>query len=76
MSTNALYSGDYGRKPIASAIDLPFEAPGITLTLRVSDPEAVAELLKYGEGAQREMFALSALRLGILTLRQAVDGRQ
>jgi hypothetical protein len=43
----------------------------ITLLLRVTDPEVVAELQRHGEEAAREQFALSALRLGVLALRQA-----
>ncbi|MEW6217444.1 MAG: hypothetical protein AB1543_07160 [Candidatus Bipolaricaulota bacterium] len=43
----------------------------LALDLKVSDPEVISELLKHGPGADRERFALSALRLGILALRQA-----
>jgi len=43
----------------------------VHLTLRVTDPEVALELLRHGDGAAREGYALSALRLGILALRQA-----
>ena len=43
----------------------------LTLVLRVTDPEVVAELLEHPEGPPREQYALSALRLGVLALRQA-----
>jgi hypothetical protein len=43
----------------------------LTLVLRVTDPEVVAELLEHSEGPPREQYALSALRLGVLALRQA-----
>ncbi len=43
----------------------------VNLTLRVADPEVVAELLRHADGPTREQFALSALRLGVLALRQA-----
>lgn len=43
----------------------------LELTLRVSDPEVIAELLKIPDGAARDRFALSALRLGIISLRYA-----
>ena len=43
----------------------------LSLTLGVSDPEVVAELLRHPEGPDRQKFALSALRLGVLSLRFA-----
>jgi hypothetical protein len=43
----------------------------IPLDLTVSDPEIVAELQKYASGTDRERYALSGLRLGVLALRQA-----
>jgi hypothetical protein len=43
----------------------------IRLDLTVSDPEVIAELQKYSPGTDRERFALSGLRLGVLALRQA-----
>lgn len=54
--------------------DLPAE---IDLSLTVCDPETVMELWRRPEGHPRDGFALSALRLGVLALRQAsgaVDG--
>ena len=45
--------------------------PGIVLRLEVSDPDVVAELNKYADGLSRDRCALSALRLGVLALRQA-----
>ena len=43
----------------------------LELLLRIADPELVAELVAYPEGRAREGFALSALRIGVLALRQA-----
>lgn len=43
----------------------------LELHLHVSDPEVIAELEKSPAGPDRERFALSALRLGVLALRQA-----
>jgi len=43
----------------------------VSLHLSVTDPEVTAELLRRPEGAAREQYALSALRLGVLALRQA-----
>jgi hypothetical protein len=60
----------------APAADLPFRLP---LELTVEDAETIAELCQHPEGEERERFALSALRIGILALRQArgqVDGEQ
>ena len=42
-----------------------------TLTLTITDSECLAELMARDEGADREFFALSALRVGVLSLRQA-----
>lgn len=44
---------------------------GLTLSLRVTDPEVATELLRHPDGPEREQYALSALRLGVLALRQA-----
>ena len=50
----------------------PKEQPdSVQLTLNVTDPELVAELVARPEGEPRITFALSALRIGILTLKQA-----
>ena len=43
----------------------------LSLTLEISDPDVVAELGKHTAGEPREKYALSALRLGVLALRQA-----
>src|SRR3984957_11300672 len=43
----------------------------LLLTLEVGDPDVVFELKKHTEGAPREKYALAALRLGGLDLRQA-----
>lgn len=51
-----------------SRFTLPRE---LELTLIVSDPEVISELHSREEGDERDRFALSALRIGILSLRQA-----
>lgn len=43
----------------------------LELHLHVTDPEVIAELEKNPDGPDREHFAISALRLGVLALRQA-----
>ena len=43
----------------------------LELLLRITDPELVAELASYPKGRARDGFALSALRIGVLALRQA-----
>ncbi|HYD48951.1 MAG TPA: hypothetical protein VEB21_11415 [Terriglobales bacterium] len=51
----------------------------VELALRVADPEIVAELMRHPEGEARERYALGALRVGVLALRQAsgaVDASQ
>jgi hypothetical protein len=53
---------------------LPFSLP---LELTVTDPEVAAELFAKEEGRERDEYALGALRLGVLALRQArgqIDG--
>ena len=55
-----------------------FAAP-LLLELSVEDPDTIAELSLHPEGRERERFALSALRIGVLALRQArgqVDGAE
>lgn len=56
--------------------ELPFR---LLLELTVEDADSIAELCQYAEGEERERFALNALRIGILALRQArgqIDGEQ
>src|SRR5438552_7101356 len=43
----------------------------VRFELTVRDPDVVEEISKYQDGPDREAFALSALRLGVLALRQA-----
>lgn len=43
----------------------------LELQLTVSDPDTADELRSYAAGPEREAFALSALRIGVLALRQA-----
>jgi hypothetical protein len=47
------------------------DSGALLLTLEISDPDVVAELGKHTVGEPREKYALSALRLGVLALRQA-----
>jgi hypothetical protein len=46
-------------------------ATPMSLELEVCDPEVVAELESRPQGNERDRFALSALRVGVLALRQA-----
>jgi hypothetical protein len=48
--------------------DLPFTLP-IELTVR--DSLTIAELCTYAEGPERDEFALNALRIGVMALKQA-----
>ena len=43
----------------------------LELQLSVSDRDTIDELQSYPEGDEREQFALNALRIGVLALRQA-----
>jgi hypothetical protein len=49
----------------------PAGTAGLKLRLEVADPEVVTELEKHEEGPAREKYALGALRLGVMALRQA-----
>jgi hypothetical protein len=48
--------------------DLPLPLP---LEFVVQDADTISELVSYPEGEERERFALDALRIGVLALRQA-----
>jgi hypothetical protein len=41
------------------------------LSLEIADPEVIAELSRYPSAAERERFALAALRVGVLAARTA-----
>jgi hypothetical protein len=56
------------RKPVASADD---RVQSVLLTVVVSDHESVAELLQKTEGRERDEYALTSLRIGILALKHA-----
>ncbi|HHK42881.1 MAG TPA: hypothetical protein ENJ50_10725, partial [Planctomycetaceae bacterium] len=43
----------------------------LQLDLVVQDEDTISELVKYTEGSERDQFALKALRIGVLALRQA-----
>jgi len=54
--------------------ELPYS---LVLELTVNDSDTIAELVRHGEGDERERFAARALRIGVLALRQArgaIDG--
>ena len=68
MSEATLVEAQVPRKPIASA-DSTYES--IPLTLVVSDRETITELLQRVEGRERDEYALTALRIGVLALKHA-----
>lgn len=43
----------------------------VHIDLIIEDPQLVLELISYSEGPERNAFALTALRIGILALKQA-----
>ncbi|HWA98598.1 MAG TPA: hypothetical protein VG713_08900, partial [Pirellulales bacterium] len=43
----------------------------LLLELEIDDPELIAALTAFDEGPARDEFATSALRIGVLALRQA-----
>jgi hypothetical protein len=46
-------------------------AGAVTIRVEVNDPEVAAELRRHAEGDERDAFALAALRIGVLALRNA-----
>jgi hypothetical protein len=50
------------------ATSIPFE---LLLRLTITDRDSIAELCQRAEGEEREEYALQALRIGVLALRQA-----
>jgi hypothetical protein len=56
------------RKPVASVDD---DAHSLPLALVVTDHETVTELLQRSGGREREEYALTALRIGVLSLKHA-----
>ncbi len=56
------------RKPVASVDD---DAHSLPLNLVVTDHETVAELLQRSGGRERDEYALTALRIGVLSMKHA-----
>ncbi len=54
-----------------NTLPIAFAPAALDLPLKVSDPEVISELEKHPAGPDRERFGLTALRLGVLALRQA-----
>ena len=70
MAASAIIE-DLGKKPPVMAMASLSEESPLILNLVIDDPEVVAELKRRAEGHARNTFATSALRIGILALRQA-----
>jgi hypothetical protein len=64
-------NGDSGKKPPMAATAPTASEDSLVLNLVVDDREVIVELKRRDEGRPRNSFALSALRIGILALRQA-----
>src|ERR1035441_1305900 len=64
-------NGDRGKKPPMAATASIAGEDSLVLNLVIDDPEVVTDLKKRDEGRPRNSFAVSALRIGILALRQA-----
>jgi hypothetical protein len=62
-------NGDSGKKPPMTVTGAGDDS--LLLSLVIDDPEVVTDLKKRDEGRPRNSFAVSALRIGILALRQA-----
>jgi len=59
------------KPPVTVTAPTLIEAASVVLTLAVDDPEMIVELKRRQEGSARNAFAVSAMRIGILALRQA-----
>jgi hypothetical protein len=68
MPETAIATAFVPRKPVVSADD---NVQSVPLTLVVSDHEVVVELLQKIEGRERDEYALTALRIGVLALKHA-----
>ncbi len=68
MPETALAPAFVPRKPVVSTDD---SAQSVLLNLVVSDHESVTELLQKTEGRERDEYALTSLRIGILALKHA-----
>lgn len=64
MATEA--TTDLGRE--ANSGEFPYS---LILELTVHDADTISELCRYAEGEERDQFAVKALRIGVLALRQA-----
>src|ERR1019366_8816747 len=64
-------NGDRGKKPPTAATASIAGEDSLFLNLVIDDSEVVVELKRRDEGRPRNSFAVSALRIGILALRQA-----
>jgi len=73
MAISAMISPgeDLGKKPPMTATASVAGEHSLVLDLVIEDPEVITELKKREEGHSRNLFATSALRIGILALRQA-----
>lgn len=69
--TSAVANADHRPGPAVQTSANASTEGRLTLELQVTDPETVAELLQLAPGATRNEFALRALRVGVLALRQA-----
>ena len=68
MPETAIAPAFVPRKPVVSADD---SIQSVLLNLVVSDHESVTELLQKTEGRERDEYALTSLRIGILALKHA-----
>src|ERR1017187_2694555 len=68
MPETAIAPAFMPRKPVVSAND---SVQSVLLSLVISDHESVAELLQKAEGRERDEYALTSLRIGILALKHA-----
>src|ERR1039458_1124641 len=70
MASPATINNLSKKPPVAATASIAGE-DSLILNLVIDDPEVVTDLKKREEGRPRNSFAASALRIGILALRQA-----
>ena len=67
----AAFLAQYETEVSGAAESQPGTSKSLSLQLEVTDPEVVAELRNRPVGDERSQFALTALRIGVLSLRAA-----
>ena len=66
MTLNGVAAREVGTNGVS-----PNGSASVELILQINDSDLCSELAAYPEGQEREEFAISAMRIGVIALRQA-----